>query len=317
MEGPERTAAMSVRPWKEGDQACDASRTHPGSRALKLPTSCCSLCRAPWHTGADTPSHCVSCGGGTALRERPRMQRPLVPMRRMSRTLSVGCARDAGASSHPPDVVVVDAVYATAFFEHLERMCLRRRARCLGVLLVARDLDPAASFAGVLWGENVRAHPACSPCRGMPAMPHRVKSGVALREKKSEGEALHLPLWRRSAMPAMCRAWQATGSPPWGGEAPSNCQTGERRQIDRRGSWTACGLVQRPARPPLWISWPASSGHRGCRRCFMTPASPDSDAWCCCDAGSAAPGHAGPAHAGPVEPDTPARPPSCRPAPSV
>lgn len=146
--------------------------------------------------------------------------------------------------------------------------------------------------------------------------PHRIESCRALR-RKSEGEALHLPLWRRSAMPAMCRAWQATGSPPWGGEAPSNCQTGERRQIDRRGSWTACGLVQRPARPPLWISWPASSGHRGCRRCFMTPASPDSGAWCCCDAGSAAPGHAGRAHAGPVEPDMPALPPSCRPAPSV
>lgn len=184
---------MSVTPWKEGDQACDASRTHAGSRALMLPTLCCSFCRAPWHAGADTPSHCVSCGGGTVLRERPRMQRPLVPMRRMSRTLSVGCARDAGASSHPLDVVVVDAAYATALFEHLERMCLRGRARCLGALLVARDLDPAASFAGVLWGEDVRAHPACSPWRGMPAMPHRVKSCVALREKKKRGGGIAPP----------------------------------------------------------------------------------------------------------------------------
>ena len=77
-------------------------------------------------------------------------------------------------------------------------------------------------------------------------------------EEKSEGEALHLPLWRRSAMPAMCRAWQATGSPPWGGEAPSNCQTGERRQIDDRGhgaadispaalSYPPCKQAGRPA----------------------------------------------------------------------
>lgn len=106
------------------------------------------------------------------------------------------------------------------------------------------------------------------------------------------------------------------GRPPGEGRRPLTARQGT--SADRpRGSWTACRHVQRLVRPPLWISWPASSGHRGCRRCFMTPASPDSGAWCCCDAGSAAPGHAGRAHAGPVEPDMPARPPSCRPAPSV
>jgi hypothetical protein len=33
VEGAERTAAMSVTPWKEGDQARGASRAHAGSRA--------------------------------------------------------------------------------------------------------------------------------------------------------------------------------------------------------------------------------------------------------------------------------------------
>lgn len=305
---------MSVTPWKEGDQACGASRTHAGSRALMLPTLCCSFCRAPWHAGADTPSHCASCGGGTALHERPRMQRPLVPMRRMSRALSVGYACDTSACTHPLDGVIVDAAYATALFEHLERMCLRRRARRLRALLVAGNLDPAASSAGVLWGEDVRAHLACSHCREYPPCPLRqVLRGI---EKKARGRHCTSPSGAEARCLPCVGHGRRQGRPPGEGRRPLTARQGT--SADRpRGSWMACRHVQRPARPPLWISWPASSGPRGCRRCLMTPASPDSDAWCCCDAGSAAPGHAGPAHAGPVEPDTPARPPSCRPAPIV
>ena len=68
--------------------------------------------------------------------------------------------------------------------------------------------------------------------------PHRIESCRALRRKKRGGGIAPPPLApKRDACHVSGMAGDRT--PPWGGEAPPNCQTGERRQIDDRGHGAA------------------------------------------------------------------------------